>query len=216
MMRELFVKTKPSRKRWWLGAFAMSVLGGLVLAWSQSPWGWSVDWPPSVSSVQTWWQERMQDNPPTPEVVESLTNAPLVVQAAVPEVAASESLVEAAPEMAEQDRTEQQIRDFVQDWANSWASKNLDAYFGAYADKFQPESRKSIQEWRLERRQKILSKTRISVQVNDLTILSADHQGVSVRFNQEYVADQFKSVTPKVLVLNQQADQWKIHREYTP
>lgn len=216
MMRELFVKTKPSRKRWWLGAFVMSVLGSWVLVWSQSPWAWSADWLPSVPSAQSWWQDRMQDNTPNPEVVEPLTTVAVVAQVASSEVAASEALVQTAPEVSEQDRTEQQIRDFVNDWANSWASKNLDAYFGAYADKFQPESKKSLQEWRLERRQKILSKTRISVRVNDLAILSADHQGVSVRFNQEYVADQFQSMTPKVLVLNQQADQWKIHREYTP
>ncbi len=111
---------------------------------------------------------------------------------------------------------EQVIAEFLNEWAANWSAKNIEAYFAAYSKHFKPESNKTLRDWALERRQKILGKSRISVRVVDPIILSADQQVLTVRFTQIYESDRLQSTSSKILVLNLSEENWKIQREYTP
>lgn len=226
MMRGLFIKAQPSRavRRWTLILLALTLSAlalGLLqpLSASMSPLALQ------EAARDAWhrWLIRQQTPRHVVESVEAPTVSVYTPQAAASEPATIQPVASDASSAGGQTaavtaevQTDQQIRTFVGLWAQSWSSKNLEAYYNAYADAFQPESRIALSEWKRERRQRILSKSKISVQVQDLLIVSADHQGVSVRFTQIYEADHLRSVTPKILVLNLQPDGWKIFREYTP
>lgn len=209
-MRALFIKPKaPSGRRWlWLSLALLPLIVWAVLAsdtaWLRSGPSLALSWP---------WTNTRED---TAAVTAEQAPAPSASEAAAEASAVLAQAEASAPQSKEADPIEQQIQAFVNGWAASWSSKNLEAYFAAYSDKFLPENQKKLSDWALERKQKILAKSKISVQVSELTIMSADQHGLTVSFTQTYDADTIHIVSPKVLILSHQDDAWKIIREYTP
>lgn len=211
-MRPLFIDSKPSgvRSRFW-GLLALVVLSGAALLFWQR-----ASWPDWVRSLPSAWAQ------PEPEVQAPATEAvplPAVAEAsAEPAGAASASmaLAEASAPPGPADDIDQQVLAFVERWAASWSAKQLDSYFAAYAEQFQPEGKKTLADWAQERKQRIASKSKITVQIKDFMIVSSDHSGLKTSFTQVYEADGFRSISPKVLLLNKQEGAWKIVREYTP
>ena len=224
-MRALFIdakdaKAKPWRK--WLLAVAV-VVSAVILSAGDLAW---------VNHSQTGlqqWVERLGHDPAPTVVVESVQ--PQVAIAAPAEPAASDAASDAstpgttqavsdaspvAPQPSEEAQRQEQITAFVAQWAASWSAKDLDSYFYAYADQFQPEGKKSHTEWVKERRQRIASKSKIAVQVKQLVIEPLDATQMRANFNQIYEADGLQSSTLKTLHLSRQEGVWKITREFTP
>lgn len=104
------------------------------------------------------------------------------------------------------------IEQAVQTWAAAWSQKNMTGYFKAYAPEFDPPGRLSRSEWEKERRERILPKTRIEVELRQLRI---DQQGqeATVRFVQHYQADALKASSRKTLKLVKQQNRWLITQE---
>ena len=227
-MRALFIdakdaKTKPWRK--WLLAAGL-VLSAVLLIVSDLAW---------VNQAQTGlqqWVSRIGHDPAPTIVVEPVQ--PLVAAASA-EPAASDAASDAsnqvatqaaaqavhdaspvAPQPSEEAQRQEQITAFVAQWATSWSAKDLDSYFYAYADQFQPEGKKSHTEWVKERKQRIASKSKIAVQVKQLVIEPLDAHQMRTNFNQIYEADGLQSSTLKTLHLTRQEGVWKITREFTP
>lgn len=227
-MRALFIqnqdpKAKPWRK-WLLAAFVVSAV---LLSVSELAW---------VNQAQTdlrQWVGLINRDPAPTVVVEPVQ--PLVVAAASAEPAASDATSDAstqaasqaasqavnapppvAPQSSEEVQRQEQITALVAQWATSWSAKDLDSYFYAYADQFQPEGKKSHAEWVKERKQRIASKSKIAVQVNQLVIEPLDANQMRANFNQIYEADGLHSSTLKTLHLSRQEGVWKITREFTP
>lgn len=163
---------------------------------------WQDEWSASVQAQAT------AAPASVPMAAEALAQASAVASA-------SEAVLSAAPPAPEED-IDGQVQSFVERWAASWSAKNLDGYFAAYADNFQPESHKNLADWTKERKQRIVAKNKIAVQIKDFVIVSSDHSGLKTSFTQTYEADGFRSVSAKVLLLNRQEGAWKIVREYTP
>lgn len=212
-MRALFIdakvaKAKPWRK--WLLAAAVLV-SAVLLSVSDLAW---------VNQAQTslqQWVERIGDDPAPTVVVEPVQ--PQVAVASAPETAASEATQDTptvAPQPNEEAQRQEQITALVTQWAASWSAKDLDSYFYAYADQFQPEGKKSHAEWVKERKQRIASKSKIAVQVNQLVIEPLDASQMRANFTQIYEADGLQSSTLKTLHLSRQEGVWKITREFTP
>ena len=231
-MRALFIdakdaKAKPWRK--WLLAAGL-VLSAVLLSVSDLAW---------VNQAQTGlqqWVSRIGHDPAPTVVVEPVQ--PLVAAAASAEPAASDAASGAAsdasnqaatqaaqtvhdaspvaPQPSEEALRQEQITAFVAQWATSWSAKDLDSYFYAYADQFQPEGKKSHTEWVKERKQRIASKSKIAVQVKQLVIEPLDAHQMRANFNQIYEADGLQSSTLKTLHLTRQEGVWKITREFTP
>ena len=228
-MRALFIdakdaKAKPWRK--WLLAAGL-VLSAVLLSVSDLAW---------VNQAQTGlqqWVSRIGHDPAPTVVVEPVQ--PLVAAAAAAEAAASDAASDAsnqvatqaaaqavhdaspvAPQPSEEALRQEQITAFVAQWATSWSAKDLDSYFYAYADQFQPEGKKSHTEWVKERKQRIASKSKIAVQVKQLVIEPLDAHQMRANFNQIYEADGLQSSTLKTLHLTRQEGVWKITREFTP
>ena len=201
-------KAKPWRK--WLLAAAVLV-SAVLLSVSDLAW---------VNQAQTslqQWVERIGDDPAPTVVVEPVQ--PQVAVASAPETAASEATQDTptvAPQPNEEALRQEQITALVTQWAASWSAKDLDSYFYAYADQFQPEGKKSHTEWVKERKQRIASKSKITVQVKQLVIEPLDATQMRANFNQIYEADGLQSSTLKTLHLSRQEGVWKITREFTP
>lgn len=210
-MRPLFIGSKPAsntRYGWWV--LVLALLGGGVLTAVEMPWMavvrdqlqlWEDEWSASMQAQAT------AAPASVPMAAEALPQASVVASA-------SEAVLAAAQPAPDED-IDGQVQSFVERWAASWSAKNLDGYFAAYADNFQSESHKNMADWAKERKQRIVAKNKIAVQIKDFVIVSSDHSGLKTSFTQTYEADGFRSVSAKVLLLNRQEGAWKIVREYT-
>jgi tetratricopeptide (TPR) repeat protein len=124
--------------------------------------------------------------------------APAAAAPAAPATAASGGSVETA----------------VQAWAKAWSSRNMTNYLAAYAPGFTPPGGQSRAAWESERRARIVPRTRINVDVNDLEV-AVDGDRATARFRQDYSSDNLNVTSRKVLELVRSGDRWLIVRETT-
>lgn len=93
-------------------------------------------------------------------------------------------------------------------WAQAWSSRNVDAYFVAYASNFSADGLTRA-EWEAQRRARITAPAMIDVQISNLKI---ERQGDSATatFSQAYRSDRHQSTVNKTLTLALQNGQWRI------
>lgn len=107
-----------------------------------------------------------------------------------------------------------QIDQAVLAWASAWSSKNMNAYLGSYAKGFKPPKSQSRGEWEEERRERIVSKSRISVKVSSLKT-AVNGNSATVKFRQAYAADALSTSSLKTLELTKVGERWLIVKEST-
>ena len=108
-------------------------------------------------------------------------------------------------------RTE--VAEAVQRWARAWAQREVDAYAAAYEPDFKGTAGAgSHAAWFAQRRERILSKRKIEVEVSDLKIDLRGSQA-EVRFTQRYRGDELRATNRKRLLLVQQGSAWLIREE---
>lgn len=90
----------------------------------------------------------------------------------------------------------------------------MKGYLAAYGSDFDPPGGQSRKAWEEERRQRIESKSRISVKVSDLQV-SINGNKATARFRQQYSADTLNVSSRKTLELSRAGDRWVIVRENT-
>ncbi|RYF83275.1 MAG: tetratricopeptide repeat protein [Comamonadaceae bacterium] len=100
----------------------------------------------------------------------------------------------------------------VRDWASAWAAQDMKRYLAAYASNFEVPSGGNRAGWEEERRQRIVGKDGIQVQVEQLQV-SVDGSKAVARFLQLYKADTLNVRSRKTLNLVQQNGAWRITRE---
>ncbi len=101
----------------------------------------------------------------------------------------------------------------VRDWASAWSRKDMNAYIGAYVNGYKG-SDSSASAWQTNRRERIVSKRRISVEVSAIKVdITKDVARVS--FRQAYVADLLRVSSQKVLELEHHNGKWLIRKEST-
>ena len=124
--------------------------------------------------------------------------------------------VEPAPISAEADAgapVRAQVAQAVQRWARAWAQREVDAYAAAYEPDFKGTAgAASHAAWFAQRRERILSKRKIEVEVSDLKIDLRGSQA-EVRFTQRYRGDELRATNRKRLLLVQQGSAWLIREE---
>lgn len=108
----------------------------------------------------------------------------------------------------------QEVTAAVQAWAAAWAAKDMKAYLGAYDKDFDPPGRQTRAAWEKERESRIVGKSRIAVQVSDITV-SVNGNKATARFRQAYSADALNVTSRKTLELVQNGGRWAIVREAT-
>lgn len=107
---------------------------------------------------------------------------------------------------------EGQVQQAVQDWAKAWSQKNMVHYLNAYAPSFDPPGGVSRKAWEQERRNRILSKSKISVSLSKWKVQTSGNTA-TVSFVQNYKADQLAVTSRKTLKLIKKGDQWLIAQE---
>jgi len=137
--------------------------------------------------------------PPPPMVV---AKAP---EAAVPAAPAQ------APAAAPSSASTAEVESAVRGWAAAWAGQDMDRYLAAYGSEFNPggQSRKS---WEEERRARIVGKSSISVNIENL-VISVNGQAATAKFRQIYRADNLNISSRKTLELQRAGNQWHIRKE---
>lgn len=102
----------------------------------------------------------------------------------------------------------------VRRWAAAWESKDMDAYLKAYAKDFNVPGKLSRSAWEEDRRNKIVGKNKISVQLRDV-VVTVNGNKATARFRQAYSADSLNINSRKTLELVQSDNRWLIVREST-
>jgi tetratricopeptide (TPR) repeat protein len=99
-------------------------------------------------------------------------------------------------------------------WAKAWASKDVEAYLGAYGKSFSPPGGQTRKAWEEERRKRISGKSSIQVKLEKLSV-TVDGGKAIARFRQDYRADALVVSSRKTLELSKSGERWLIVREST-
>ncbi len=107
------------------------------------------------------------------------------------------------------------IRDTLERWRLDWSRRDVPAYLAHYSDRFEPAEGIARAEWEAKRRQAILQRPAIRVEVADLSIEYANEQEARVRFRQTYLSGRYQeNAQPKTLRLLRENGGWRIAGEW--
>lgn len=136
---------------------------------------------------------------------------PPTVVAKAPEAAPVPAAPAPAPAAAPSSTATAEVESAVRGWAAAWAGQDMDRYLAAYGPDFNPggQSRKS---WEEERRARIVGKSSISVNIENL-VISVNGQAATAKFRQIYRADNLNISSRKTLELQRAGNQWHIRKE---
>jgi ketosteroid isomerase-like protein len=104
------------------------------------------------------------------------------------------------------------VENAVRNWAKAWAARDVKGYLAAYGKEFATPSGTSRSAWEEERRQRITSKSKISVKLENLSVSVTGHKA-TVKFRQDYKANELAVSSRKALELAKSGDRWVIIRE---
>lgn len=99
-------------------------------------------------------------------------------------------------------------------WARAWEQQNMANYYAAYSPRFKPANGSSLDNWKAERKARIVDKPTISVDVRDLKV-SVNGDRATASFRQAYASGSLKTTTRKTLQMQYEGDKWRITREET-
>lgn len=102
----------------------------------------------------------------------------------------------------------------VHAWARAWAARDVKAYLASYGKDFSPPGSLSRSAWEEERRQRISSKSKITVKLENLTVTASGNTAI-VKFRQDYKANGLAVSSRKTLDLVKSGERWQIVKEST-
>ena len=112
---------------------------------------------------------------------------------------------------AEIEKEKEKMAELIEGWRTAWQDRDIERFMSFYNRSFSSGG-KNWREWK-ENKSKIADKyDRISVEVDDLRLLTADGV-ILAAFRQTYTTPDFKSSGTKMLYLTKNSDQWKIVAE---
>lgn len=105
-----------------------------------------------------------------------------------------------------------EVEQAVRAWAQAWSDRDMNRYLAAYDAGFETPGRQGRSAWEQDRRARIVSKARISVQLLDLQITVQGERAVA-KFRQDYKADTLAVLSRKTLELTRTGNRWLIVKE---
>lgn len=102
----------------------------------------------------------------------------------------------------------------VRSWASAWAAKDVKSYLAAYGRDFDPPGSMKRSAWEDERRERISSKSKISIKLENLNV-TVNGNKATAKFRQDYKASGLAVSSKKTLDLVKTGDRWLIVREST-
>ena len=137
---------------------------------------------------------------------------PPVVVAKAPEASMPSASASAPAASAAAPGSTAEVESAVRGWAAAWASQDMERYLGAYGPEFNPGGGQSRKSWEEERRARIVGKSSISVNLENLAI-NVNGQTATAKFRQIYRADNLSISSRKTLELQRSGNQWQIRKE---
>lgn len=98
----------------------------------------------------------------------------------------------------------------VQGWAEAWSAQRFDDYIASYGSDFTPAGGLTREQWVRQRRTRLASPKFIEVKLDDPEFALLPDGRVRVEFWQSYRSDTYEDSTRKVLILEQEGDDWRI------
>nr|WP_295776702.1 tetratricopeptide repeat protein [Rhodoferax sp.] len=149
--------------------------------------------------------------PPTPSTA---TTNPTPAVAASATVAVATPATTAPTTTASTGNSSRDAENAVIAWAKAWAARDVKAYLASYGKDFTPPGSLSRSAWEEERRQRISSKSKITVKLENLTVTTSPNTAVA-KFRQDYKANGLSVSSRKTLGLVKNGDRWQIVKEST-
>ncbi|WP_415033477.1 TolC family outer membrane protein [Azonexus sp.] len=115
----------------------------------------------------------------------------------------------AAPQPAANGDIETQVRG----WAQAWAAKNYAAYTAFYAPTFTPDGGLSREDWDRLRRNRIMPRESISIDIAALQVKIQSDERAIVEFEQTYRSNLYNDRVFKTLEMIKHNGSWLINRE---
>ena len=152
--------------------------------------------------------------PPKPVVAAAAPAATPPVPAAKPVAAPPPAAAVPAATPAAAGDGSREVEQAVRAWARAWADRNMAQYLGAYSKDFQTPGNVPRSAWEEDRRLRITSKSRISVNLLELQVTVKGNHAVA-KFRQDYKADTLAVLSRKTLELVKTGERWLIAKEYS-
>ncbi len=108
---------------------------------------------------------------------------------------------------------DQAVQDTVEGWAAAWSSKNVKKYLSYYAADFKTPDGESRASWAATRKDRISRPKHIEVKLSRLAVDFTDSTHATVRFHQNYLANNFKAAGGKTLLMVKSGSSWFIQEE---
>lgn len=150
---------------------------------------------------------------PAPAVPPAAAAEPAKAVAAAPVAKPAAPAVETKPKPP-RDTAKADVERVVNAWAQAWEKQDMPGYLAAYSEHFSPAGGGSLSNWKDERRQRIVGKQAIVVNVRNLQV-TVDGDQASAKFRQYYAAGALKTTTRKTLAMRLEKGHWRIVRETT-
>jgi len=139
--------------------------------------------------------------------------APVPAAAPAPAPAVIATAPEASPPPAPANaNASAEVESAVRGWAAAWAGQDMERYLAAYGSDFVPGGGQSRRSWEEERRARIVGKTSISVNIENLAI-QVNGSSATAKFRQIYRADNLNISSRKTLEMQRSGNQWHIRKE---
>ena len=149
--------------------------------------------------------------PSTPQPVAATKPVP---PPPAPVIAAAPAQAPAAsPATADTNQTKE-AEAAVRAWASAWAAKDIKSYLASYGKEFDPPGSMSRTQWEAERKQRIGSKSSITVKLENLNV-TVNGNKATAKFRQDYKASGLAVSSRKTLELVKSGDRGQIVKEST-
>ena len=111
--------------------------------------------------------------------------------------------------------SESEINTFITEWAEAWSSKNINGYLAKYSPNFKTPNGESFVDWQDSRKNRILGKDIITVEVSEPKITRKGDSFAQVTFKQKYTSNKLSQISSKTLILRKDGAAWFIEQEYS-
>lgn len=106
----------------------------------------------------------------------------------------------------------QLISNLLSSWVSAWANQDIGTYLSYYSPNFQHGMR-SRTAWESDRQQRLTRPKKIEVSLSNVQINLLSPSSAEVKFQQEYVASNYKDTGSKTLMLTKSEGEWLILKE---
>lgn len=107
------------------------------------------------------------------------------------------------------------IESQVRNWVASWAARDFPAYLAFYAPSFTPDGGLSREDWATLRRNRILPRGTITIEIEALNIRQTGDDQAVVQFEQQYRSREYADRVIKTLEMIRLDGKWLINREHS-